>query len=299
MVKGILAAWLVWTVGAGIAARADTDCKLGERYLHLAHERLAAEEAGEAESLLRQAIDSCPSYDAYQTLGEVEARSPRRAEQEHAAEAFVAAHARAPSDEARAKTLLHYASLLNRDGDPQNAYPLIRDAQRYDPKNEQIARLSTQIDRQVRNPTQLHILRGLYGSLYKPLQSDGAAPAGGAGQAASGPSINVPIDFVTGSVEIDEHSRANVALMARALADPGHLQQRFLFVGHADLSGDEERNLDLSRRRAEVIYRSVIALEPSLAGRIDCVGRGSTNPIDAGRDESASKANGRLQVLLN
>ena len=187
-------------------------------------------------------------------------------EQAHAAEAFVAAHARAPSDEARARTLFRYASLLNRDGDPQNAYPLIRDAQRYDPKNEDIARLSTQIDRQVRNPTQLHILRGLYGSLYKPLESVGAAAAGAtpAGGAASGPSINVPIDFAAGSIEVDEVSRANVALMARALADPAHPQQRFLFVGHAAVSGDEGSNVELSRRRAEAISHSVIALAPAI-----------------------------------
>jgi outer membrane protein OmpA-like peptidoglycan-associated protein len=295
-VKWIWAVMSLWALGAGVGARANPDCTLGERYLHLAHERLAAEEAGEAEGLLRQAIDACPSYDAYQTLGELQARSLHRTEQAHAVDAFVAAHALAPSDQARARTLFRYASLLSRDGDPQNAYPLIRDAQRIDPKSDEIAKLSTQIDRQVRNPTQQHILRGLWNSLYKPLQP--APGAGVGGPRVDGPSVNVPIDFVTGTVEVDDQSRANVSLMARALADPAHASQRFLFVGHANLAGDESQNVTLSQHRAEAMYRRVVSLEPSLDGRIDCIGRGSADPIDPGHDERASQVNGRLQVLL-
>jgi outer membrane protein OmpA-like peptidoglycan-associated protein len=292
---GAVLAWLTLTAGARAAT--EPDCKLGQRYLHLAHERLAAEEGGEAESLLRQAIDACPSYDAYQALGELQAQSPRRTDQAHAVDAFVAAHALAPTAQARARTLFKYASLLSRDGDPQNAYPLIRDAQRIDPTNDDIARLSTQIDRQVRNPTQQHIVRGMWNSLYQPLQP--ASMVATAASSSPGPSINVPIDFISGTDQVDDESRANVDLMAKALADPAHAGQRFLFVGHAALPGDEPQNVALSKRRAEAIYTRVIALEPSLRGRIDCTGRGSSEPIDAGQDERASKANGRLQVLLN
>jgi outer membrane protein OmpA-like peptidoglycan-associated protein len=44
--------------------------------------------------------------------------------------------------------------------------------------------------------------------------------------------------------------------------------------------------------------QAVVLLQPSLHGRIDVVGRGSSEPIDPGHDEEAYRANRRLQVLL-
>jgi outer membrane protein OmpA-like peptidoglycan-associated protein len=44
--------------------------------------------------------------------------------------------------------------------------------------------------------------------------------------------------------------------------------------------------------------QAVVLLQPSLRRRIDVIGRGSSEPIDAGHDENAYRANRRLQVLL-
>lgn len=298
--KIVHAVTLLAVLGYGVQARAAPDCDLGQHYVDLAREHVAASEENQAEALLQQAIAACPSYQTYQSLGELEARSSRRTEKMHAVDAFLSAYELASSDQTRAKTLYNYADLLNRDGDPQNAYPLIRDAQILDTKDPDIAQLSAQIQRQVSNPTQEHLTRGLWNSLYKPLRIASAAPAvqGARLRLSEGPSVNIPINFETGSVMVDEQTRANIATLAHALSDPEHTEQRYLFVGHADVRGNEAQNVELSKRRAETLCEGVILLVPSLQGRIEVTGRGSSEPIDPAHTEAAYRANRRLQVLL-
>jgi outer membrane protein OmpA-like peptidoglycan-associated protein len=296
--------WLVCSTQAS----GQQDCKLAHSYLDLAHQRIGAADNEQAADALRQAIEACPSYDAYEALGELEAQSPYRADRARAVDAFVSAHQLAPSDQARARTLFSYARLLTKDGDPQNAYSLVRQAQTLDPKSADIAQLSDQIEQQVRNPTKERIVRGLWNSLYKPLHvvagasgglsaavsHDTVAPAA----TSSGPSAYIPINFETDKTVVDEQTRQNVAVLANALADPAHTGQHFLFIGHADIRGPEAYNLVLSKRRAQAIYEQVVALEPNLGGRIEVTGRGSSDPIDPGHDERAYRANRRLQVVL-
>jgi phosphate transport system substrate-binding protein len=110
--------------------------------------------------------------------------------------------------------------------------------------------------------------------------------------------VLIPIRFDTGSTMVDVETRANVEVLASALGSPDYKAQRFVFVGHADARGSESENLVLSKRRAEAIYQSVIILQPSLTGRIEIIGRGSSEPLDPGNTESAWRKNRRLQVLL-
>src|ERR1700693_5434623 len=102
----------------GFDSRSE-DCALGERYLSLAHDRTADHQDDEAMAFYRQSIDACPTYAAYQELGELAAKSPQRADKEKAVNAFVAAYARAPSPQASARSLYLYAALLNPEEHPQ------------------------------------------------------------------------------------------------------------------------------------------------------------------------------------
>jgi outer membrane protein OmpA-like peptidoglycan-associated protein len=212
---------------------------------------------------------------------------------------------------------LSYARLLNQDGDPQNAYPLIKNAQALDPTNTDIGELSAQLEHRVDNPTKESMYRGLWNSLYKPLKLASAKVEGGniraltlSDRSASvsdrptsiavnqGPAVAIPINFETGTTLVDERTRLNIVRLAQTLADPDHPDQHFIFVGHADIRGVELNNVLLSRRRAEALYQSVTLLEPSLRGRIEITGKGSSEPIDLGNNEDAYRRNRRLQVLL-
>jgi outer membrane protein OmpA-like peptidoglycan-associated protein len=309
------------------ATASAEDCALGQRYLALAKDRIAAFANDEALVFLRQSVEACPGYEAYEQLGELAAQSPQREDKVKAVEAFVAAHARAPDAHARARALYQYAALLNREGDPQNAYPLIKEAHSLDAGNPEIAALAATVETQVQHPTQEHIVRALHYSLFQSLavvdaagasassssaarsvgSAPGGAPTGGSATgaraaahatAASGPSVNIPINFDTGSVVIDAQTRPNLEMLAHALADPSLEGRRFIFVGHSDPRGGDQYNVSLSLQRAEAISQGVTSLEPSLKGRIVAEGRGAHEPIDSGNGEQAWRVNRRLQVLI-
>jgi outer membrane protein OmpA-like peptidoglycan-associated protein len=286
-------------------AQAASDCQLGQRYLQLAKDRMAAFAQDEALDFLRQSSTACPSYEAYQQLGELAAQSAEREQQSEAVNAFVQAHSLASNDESRARSLYHYARLLSLQNDPQNAYPLIKQAQQLKRGDGEIEALAGHLEEQIRNPKTDQIVRGLRDSLYQPLRV--AAVSSGAGNAqptaarrvgSSKPSVNIQINFIEDSTEVDAQTRPNVAILARAMADPALAGGRFMFVGHADVRGSDEHNMELSRRRSQALSESIIALEPSLKGRIDVTGRGESEPLDANFSENAHRANRRLQVLL-
>jgi outer membrane protein OmpA-like peptidoglycan-associated protein len=290
---------------AGASYGAQPDCQAGERYLAAGRDKSAASDFNEAADLAQSAVDACPSYAGYELLGESRAQSLSRPDHVRAVDAFVSAHELASSDSERAHTLYQYARLLNQDGDPQNAYPLIKDAKGLDPGNPDIAALAGKIEQRINNPTKEQIVRGLWDSMYKPLRvasiktvhsTAEAAPA--AVPTSNVASVSIPINFELGTTMVDERTRANIAVLAEALADPTYAQQHFTFVGHADVRGVEPNNIVLSKRRAEAMAQAVVVLQPSLQGRIDVIGRGSSEPIDPGHDESAYRANRRLQVLL-
>lgn len=304
----------------GAVHAADRDCPSGERYLALAHEKAAGSELDEAADLAQRAVEACPSYDAFESLAELLTQSFERADHVRAVDAFVSAAALAPTESTRAQSLYQYARLLDLDGDPQNAYPLIRDATTLAPGDAQIGALAARIKQRVDNPTKEELTRGLWNSLYKPLRVDSALrsrtsapstsgrtpaasanPAGGAtlrlARTEAGPSVNIPINFEFGTTTVDQRTRANIEVLASVLGDPSHAQQHYTFVGHADSRGLPANNIILSRRRAEAISQAVVQLQPSLHSRIDVIGRGASEPIDPGHTEEAYRANRRLQVL--
>jgi outer membrane protein OmpA-like peptidoglycan-associated protein len=307
--------WMfIGTVAWSSVALAE-DCALGQRHLALAKDRIAAYANDEALAFLRQSADACPSYEASEQLGELAAQSPQREDKVKAVAAFVDAYGRAPDPQSRAHSLYEYASLLDREGDPENAYPLIKTAHTLDPSNADITKLAGTLEAQVQHPTQEHIVRALHYSLYQPVSAamkgegggGGGGGGGGAGSAgsaaqhpamASGPSVNIPINFDTASTRVDAQTQPNINLLAHALADPSLAGHQFLFVGHSDARGAEAYNVDLSLQRAQALSQMVSTVEPSLKGRISVEGHGAREPIDAGTEATALRANRRLQVFV-
>lgn len=282
----MVASLLLWS-----AVHAD-DCALGRQYLARAQQS----QGSAAIPLLRQSLAACPSYDAYEALAEQLSHSRNRRDWAAAADAFVDADSRAPTPQARAQTLYQYAALVNDDGDPQNAYPMIKKAHALDPGRKDIARLSDVIEKQVQAPKKHQLLRSFGLSVYKPLKA--AAAATDAITGAGHRQVNIPINFEFDSVELNGQTRDNLKLLADALAEASLTGKQFEFVGHSDSRGDERYNVVLSRRRAEAMRVEVTQLEPSLAGRIGVDGRGSSDPIDLGTDLHAMQANRRLQVIV-
>ena len=96
------------------------DCELGKRYMALAQDHVKKFANEEAVAFLRKSVETCPTYEAYQQLGELAAQSSEQEQRAQAAEAFVNAYELARSDQERANTLYQYALLAEcRRGSPE------------------------------------------------------------------------------------------------------------------------------------------------------------------------------------
>lgn len=274
------------------------ECPQAEQHVSAARAAAAAGERAQSLALAEQALTECPGYDTYQLLGTLLAQSSTSRERKRAVTLLISAHEAAPSDAARARTLYEYASLLTRDDDPQNAYPLIKEAQRLDPAAADIAALAAQVEARVRAPTQPQLVRGLRDSIYQPLRVAAVKANPPAPRTSAGPAINIPINFLVGSTLLDEQTAPNVRVLAQALSDDSLKGRRFVLIGHADVRGDERANMVLSMRRAEAIAQALMLAHADLTGRIRATGRGELEPIDLGVNENAHRANRRLQVVL-
>ena len=65
-----LCGFLLAGMAAAAMAVAAPDCAQAQRDLATAKQRITASADDEATVLLNQSIDECPTYDAYETLGE-------------------------------------------------------------------------------------------------------------------------------------------------------------------------------------------------------------------------------------
>jgi outer membrane protein OmpA-like peptidoglycan-associated protein len=288
MLRGwTLCGLLLASMGLAGTAAAAPNCAQGQRDLATAKQRITASADDEATVLLNQSIDECPTYEAYEILGEHLAVSNSPRDHGFAVEAFVVANKLAPTKKDGAQTLFQYAALLNRTGDPENAYPLIQRAATLDPNRAAIKTLAADIRTQVEHPTKEEITRALRFSIYKPVK--------GVPGAADGSSVNIPINFESDKTAVDEQTKPNIEALASVMAEDagGH----FVFIGHADSRGDDNYNVQLSRQRAEAIRDQIVELKPELKGRITVQGHGAREPIDLGTDDEALRRNRRLQVV--
>ncbi len=111
-------------------------------------------------------------------------------------------------------------------------------------------------------------------------------------------SVNIPLNFVSGSTQLDASTSHNVNVLASTLADDDFSGQNFLLVGHADNVGEKDVNLRLSQLRAVAIYEAITSLQPGLAGRIQTEGRGEEQLLSLGLSANDHRVNRRVEVIL-
>lgn len=289
----VLAVWVLPVQGA------ERVCAVGERLYQEARDALAAGNPEGALSRLQRATEACPSYRYWQQRGRVAAEL---ADHRDAAGAYVQAYRLAADPAQEAHTVASYAELLYELGDVQRALVYVHHARNVQPGERWIEALAETIDASARQVQRQHITRGLGDALVEPLVLNAAAGTVSAATAATAPAaagamLNIPVNFLFDSTEVDESTRANVAVLAEALASAAYAEQTFVFVGHADRRGSHPYNMRLSTDRANAIFEHVIGLQPSLTGRIRVEGRGEDEPLALGDSETDHRANRRLQVL--
>lgn len=112
--------------------------------------------------------------------------------------------------------------------------------------------------------------------------------------AGPAPSLALSIQFEPNSARVRAESGPLLGSLVAALQSPELKGNRFIIEGHADARGAAERNQRLSQERADEVRLYLVALgvHPS---RLRAVGRGNSQPVNAG-DPSAAE-NRRVRVV--
>ena len=84
----------------------------------------------------------------------------------------------------------------------------------------------------------------------------------------------------------------------RALAGRVEDARSFRLVGHSDTRGDAEYNQDLSERRAHSVRDPVLALQGTVAWRVDAIGEGEREPLIHASSEADHRVNRRVEVRV-
>jgi OmpA-OmpF porin, OOP family len=110
-------------------------------------------------------------------------------------------------------------------------------------------------------------------------------------------SANLRLDFASGSSDLNDGDRTRLAALASALSTPRLVGRRVRIEGHTDSKGSAQKNLDLSRRRAQSAADYLVSTGVDRA-RLDVVGYGSKQPLPGhSADDGANRR--VMAVMLN
>ena len=128
----------------------------------------------------------------------------------------------------------------------------------------------------------------------RPAATAGATAAAGAAAGQAG-RASILVTFVTDRADLTAPARSALDVLAAAMKSERLAGARFTIEGHADPRGGEEYNLKLSQARAESVREYLVARHGLDAGRIDAVGKGSSNLLN--KINIAAPENRRVTIV--
>ena len=126
------------------------------------------------------------------------------------------------------------------------------------------------------------------------------APAHGvahAQPAISGPSVNLTVNFPTGSTVLTPGARASLDALGRALMSKDLASFRFRIEGHTDSVGSKDENLRLSQARAEAVVAYLTGQYNVQPARLQAAGMGQERPLVSTPPQTPEPRNRRVQVI--
>ncbi len=109
------------------------------------------------------------------------------------------------------------------------------------------------------------------------------------------PAVGLDIKFKLNSADLTDEAKGQMKQLADAIKAEQLSKYHFLVEGHPDSSGRADRNLELSKRRAQSVKDYLVTAYGVPRNRLEAVGRGQTMPINA--SDPANPANRRVRVV--
>jgi outer membrane protein OmpA-like peptidoglycan-associated protein len=137
-------------------------------------------------------------------------------------------------------------------------------------------------------------------SAARPVSTSAArprAPVAAASGSAAGPSVNVTVNFPTGSADLTPAAKASLDSLGKALSSNDLAAFRFRIEGHTDNVGSREDNKALSQRRAEAVVTYLTGQYNVAPTRLEAVGVGQDQPLVQTPPQTPEARNRRVQVI--
>ncbi len=110
------------------------------------------------------------------------------------------------------------------------------------------------------------------------------------------PRIALRVEFAYDSAALTPQGQAQLAEVAKAIADESVREYAFQVSGHTDERGTDHYNQNLSERRAQAAVAELVRLQPGLGSRLRPEGRGKKQPrIANAADEAQHAVNRRVE----
>jgi len=109
------------------------------------------------------------------------------------------------------------------------------------------------------------------------------------------PSIDVSVSFAVNSSNISDKGIRQVLELGRAIST-AKSSQKFILIGHTDITGTDEHNLELSFNRAKAVKQSLLSRFPELRNKIKIDGKGESTPKVYDNSNEAHRINRRVEV---
>jgi outer membrane protein OmpA-like peptidoglycan-associated protein len=110
------------------------------------------------------------------------------------------------------------------------------------------------------------------------------------------PSVNLSVQFATGSAELTPSAIRTLDQLGMALSSQALSSFRFRIEGHTDTVGSRELNQALSERRAAAVRNYLMQRHGIAADRLEAIGRGQEALLVPTGDNVPEPRNRRVQV---
>ena len=117
------------------------------------------------------------------------------------------------------------------------------------------------------------------------------------GGSSGAPSVNLTVDFASGSATLTPQARATLDQLGKALASKDLGRYRFRIEGHTDTVGSPSTNLSLSQQRADAVAAYLEQTYGIAAARLRAVGKGEQGLLVPTPPQTPNAQNRRVEVI--
>lgn len=239
---------------------------------------------GDALTVMRTALKLCEDYESQLYVGQLYQRLGKYSA---ARKAYGRARGLTDDPNLQAGAVAHYGNVLLKSGRRVEALSILQSAiSLYDQPPTALIEQTKALDLQLSHEgeSEQMLTRGFSNQSFSAL----ALP----------PSVNVRLNFVSNSTELDAESQQRLPLLAEQLSQQKYSSKSIWLVGHSDARGDADYNMKLSWARSEAIHDALIAINPGLRQQLKIDGKGEAEPLYQSADSSEFFLNRRLQIII-